>query len=102
MYRNKPMPPEGTTAMNTISQAAAWAIANVLNQASMDVHVQVFAGRPVWINATGAQVVAAAYRVIGEGGRLSEELSDVDWLMVSFEEAGGRNGFSSGELRFNI
>jgi hypothetical protein len=86
-------------ASSVISQAAAWAIANVLNQASMDVHVEVYCGRPVWRNATGAQVVAAAYRVIGEGGALSEMLDEVDWLTVSFEETGG-NGFSSAELSF--
>lgn len=85
--------------MSTISHAAAWAVANVLNQASMEVHVQVFAGRPMWVGATGAQVVAAAYRVIGEGGRLSEELDGVDWLTVSFEENGGP-GFTSAELTF--
>lgn len=85
--------------MNTITQAAAWAIANVLNQACMEVHIETYAGRPVFVGATGAQVVAAAYRVIGEGGALSEKLDNIDWLTVSFEEVGG-NGFSSAELRF--
>ena len=86
-------------ASSTISHAAAWAIANVLNQASMEVHVEVYCGRPRWVGATGAQIVAAAYRVIGDGGRLSEELDECDWLTISFEETGGP-GFSSAELSF--
>jgi hypothetical protein len=85
--------------MNTITTAAAWAIATVLNQAGMEVNVETLGGRPVWTGATGSQVVAAAYAVIKQGGHLAETLEEIDWLTVSFEEQSiSRDSWMSQEL----
>jgi hypothetical protein len=86
--------------MNEISEAAAWAIATVLNEACMDVRVEDI-GRPAWKGATGTQVIAAAMTVINRGGSLGEELAGIDWLTVSFEEHYlGSGGWYSQELGF--
>lgn len=88
-----------TTA--TITEAQAWAMANVLNNASMDVTVTSHAGRPAFKGATGAQLIAAAMVVAAAGGRLAETMpTPEEWLMVTFEDGGsiGLAHWSSLEL----
>jgi hypothetical protein len=88
--------------METITRAQAWAIATVLNQASMDVEVKDHEDRPFFTNCSGAEVMAAVLSLVHEGGRIGEELAGKNWLMVAFEATPGfgaiERGFTSLEL----
>lgn len=87
-------------AITNVTTAQAWAIASVLNQASMNVDV-IDIGRPFFRGCSGGQFMAAVLRLVNEGGSIGEDLAGMDWLTVSFEEVpgpAGQTGFTSLEL----